>query len=508
MREIIWLEEGDDASIVRYKLEHARSRRVALVIPPGSTLLQSEVGLILVRRFADALALDLVLVARDRAAVELARRVGLRTVASEGAAQRVRGRGPKDMLTRLQEVVPAAATRLPTLPIRRQTERGLRGLLGLQLGHIILLTMGCAVTFLSLAALMVLVPRATIVLDPKGSRETAHAELVARTDVERADSERGWVPARIVEIEAVGEEDGQTTGKQSIPDQHATGEVVFANKTMESATVPKGTVVRTNDGEPVRFYTLLDVDVPGSYGATARVPVMAFEPGPAGNVAALTIRVVEGEAAYKVDVLNDQPTRGGADKRVSIVSSEDHDRLRALLMQRLQQKAYGLLVQKLDPGEWIPPDTIEVAIAEEVFDQKVGEPAEALRLTMKVRVGGVAVQGQATRELMIRRLESHGKGLVVNDATLQVEQPVGKALVEGQVVRFRARASAQLVRAIDLQTVSARLAGWDQRSALEWLSAESEYDLRQPPEIRIEPDWWPRLPWLPSRIKVQLSGEL
>jgi len=357
-----------------------------------------------------------------------------------------------------------------------------------------------------LAGLALLVPSATVVLDPKGSQATAEAQMLASTDVEQIDAERGWVPARLVEIEAVGEEEGQTTGMQSLPDQHATGEVVFANKTMEPIAVTKGTVVRTNDGEPVKFYTLLDVGVPGSYGATARAAIMAFEPGSEGNVEALTIRVVEGDAGYQVDVLNDKPTRGGSEKRIGIVAREDYDRLRAQLMQRLQQEAYGLVVKQLDEGEWVPPDTLEVAIAGEVFDKKLDEPSEMLRLTMKVRLSGVAVQGQATREIMARTLEARSKGLVVNDVTLQVEQPVGTVAVEGQVVRFKARASALLVPAIDLRTVSAQIAGQDRQGALRWLSGEDGLDLRRPPEVRIQPHWWPRLPWLPSRISVQLSG--
>jgi hypothetical protein len=56
--------------------------------------------------------------------------------------------------------------------------------------------------------------------------------------------------------------------------------------------------------------------------------------------------------------------------------------------------------------------------------------------------------------------------------------------------------------------VREHLAGWDQDSALEWLSGESGFDLRQMPEISIRPAWWPRLPWMASRIDVRLSGGL
>ncbi len=504
MRETIQLEEGDSVAVVRYKLEQLPSRRAALVAPPGCRLLASRVDLILIGRLAEELGLDLVLVTGDRAGAELARSVGLRTVASaDDARSALVRRTPRPTARLLAEAFSARATGLA----ERASRRGLQlpAALGSRPQPMAVFSMASAAV-LVLLAVLALLPSATVSLDPIGQRASAETELTASVGVERADPEQKVVPARQAQIEIVGEESGQATGKESLPDQHASGEVVFANKTTDQVVVPKGTVVRTNDGMPVKFYTLLDATLAGSYGATARVPVMAFEPGPAGNVEALTIRVVEGEPSYKVDVLNDKAVQGGNDKRVSIVSSQDYDRLRASLMQRLQQEAYDTLVKQLNTGEWIPPDSLEVAIAEETFDKRVDEPAETLRLTMKVQVTGVAVDGAAVRDLMARLLEASGEGLVVNSATLQVAQPVGTATVDGQTIRFRGRAEAMLVPAIDLRTVSAQLAGQTLQNARQRLAAQ--YSLRQPPEVHIRPGWWPWLPWVRSRIRVQLGGGL
>ncbi len=507
MRETIRLGEGDGIAAVRYKLEQARSSRVSLVVPRGSPLLRSEVDLALVRHLAESLALDVVLVTEDRAAAAIARSLGLRTATStekapRGLDHRAAGLPQQpsgDGSNRL------SASAESTRPTSMAVEGGLLAESGRRPWAIVLAG-GAGVLLLLLLGFAVFAPSATVALDPKGDQADIEAMVLASTDLQQVDYEQGQVPARQVQIEIDGEESGQSTGKRSSPDQHASGEVVFANKTTEQVDVPKGTVVRTNDGVPVKFYTLLDVQVPGSFGATARAPIMAFDAGPGANVEALTIRVVEGEPAYKVDVLNDQPTRGGNEKRVGIVASQDYDRLRASLMQRLQQQAYDTLVQQLDSGEWIPQDSLEVAIAEEAFDKKLDEPAEALRLTMKVRVTGLAVQGEGTRKLLTRMLEARSKGLVVNDATLQVDQPVGNAIVDGQLIRFKARARALLVPAIDLRTVSARVAGQSPERALTWLT--SQYDLRQAPEIQIWPRWWPLLPKLPYRIQVHLGGGL
>jgi hypothetical protein len=468
-------------------------------------MLQSQVDMALLRRVADDLGLDLVLVAEGDTA-DLARLMGLRVAPSEERAQRVRSQRRWGVFTPPTEATPDIL--LPSYELPQTIAGGERaGRPRHWRRQIAALAGAYGLALLLLLGLALLVPSATIVLDPEGSRVSAEAEVMASVDVGQVDYEHGWVPARLVEIEAADEEEGQATGRLSIPDQHAQGEVVFANKSVERVVVPKGTVVRTDDGVLTRFYTLLDVEVPGTFGATARVPILAFEPGPRGNVDALTIRVVEGDASYYVEVLNDQPTHGGGHTRVSIVSRADYDRLRANLVQRLQGEAYDLLVQELEPGEWVPPDTIEVAIVEEVFDKLLDEPADTLRLTMKVRVTGVAVQGQATKELMARQLEIRdGEGRMVNEATLRVEQPVGMTEVDGQLVRFKARASAMLVRPIDQRAMSMHLAGQDLQSVTARLSGV--YALQHPPEIRIWPSWWPRLPWLPWRIRIEFRGGL
>ncbi len=506
MRETIELEAGDSVAILRHRLEGVRSRRVALLVPPDSVLLRSEVQLALVRRTAEALALDLVLVTGDTAVAERARAVGLRTVGSLPAAYRLRSLrrgGPSSRLsqalratTSLARPQAASVLRL-AMPVRPGSVGTQIAVLALAVGAVLALLLGAAL----------LLPSATVLLDPIGEVANVEADVSASAQLQQIDYEQKRVPARQVQTEVIGEETGQTTGRETMPDGHATGEVVLANKTTEEVTVPKGTVVRTNDGIPVKFYTLLDAKVPGSFGATARVPIMAFEPGSEGNVQALTIRVVEGEPSFQVDVLNDKALQGGTEKPVAIVSAEDRDRFRATLMQRLQQEAYNRLVGDLSQGEWVPPDSLDIQVVEETFDKKVGEQSEMLRLLMKVRVTGLAVAGQGTQSLLTRLLETRqAKGLVVNESTLQVQQPVGSAGVEGQVIRFKARASALMVPVIDLGALSRHIAGQDPKRATLWLT--SRYALRQPPQIRLQPAWWPRLPWLPWRIHARLAGGL
>ena len=69
--------------------------------------------------------------------------------------------------------------------------------------------------------------------------------------------------------------------------------------------------------------------------------IEALEPGPVGNVAAATISVVEtAPLRGKIRVINENPTQGGGVRQVGVVTRADMDRLKAQLLQQLQQRAY------------------------------------------------------------------------------------------------------------------------------------------------------------------------
>lgn len=503
MRETIRLGEQDSITVARSMLAAATIHRVALVVPAGCRALRNPVSMTLIRRQAEALGLDLVLVAGDGRLADLARQAGLRVASSEARAQRMRG--TRAQAPALPRAGAGAARQFGGPPTRAMGRGAVAGADSRWPSRLAALGVACAVVLLCALGLALTLPSATVVLDPIGMQASTELEVVASASAPQGELASGWVPTRLIEIELAGTEQTQATGRLGVADQRATGEVVFANKSTDPVTITKGTVVRTTDGEPVRFYTLLDVALPAAYGAVARVPIMAFEPGPAGNVEALTIRAIDGEMGFRAEVLNDEPTRDGSDKRVGIVTSEDCDRLRASLLERMQRDAYSALVGELEPQEWVPPDSLDLTIVEEAFDAKPQEPADTLTLTMTVRVAGLAVEGQATRGLIARHLEAQqGGGREVNDATLHVEQPLGRVDVDGQVIRFRARGGAVLVEPIDRRAVGIHLAGQPLHAATEWLA--STFDLRDAPEVHMSPTWWPRMPWLSGRIRVELSG--
>ncbi len=75
--EIIYLDRSDDIGTLLQRLEWVEGRHALIIVPDHEPLLASEVDLRLLKRRAEALQLDVVLVAKDSLTRRLARVVGL-----------------------------------------------------------------------------------------------------------------------------------------------------------------------------------------------------------------------------------------------------------------------------------------------------------------------------------------------------------------------------------------------------------------------------------------------
>jgi hypothetical protein len=355
------------------------------------------------------------------------------------------------------------------------------------------------------AVAVALAPSATVRLSPVTKTVAGNFEVTANPTYREIETTKAIIPARVIQVIVEGFGETPATGRIDVPDGKAVGELVLANRTTSKVVVPKGTVVRTGSGTPVRFYTVAGVELPAVLYGSARVGITAAEAGPSGNVAALTINVVDGEAARSVDVFNDKPTTGGFMKRVARVAAADFDQMRADMISRLQRDAYAQLVGGLGKGEIVPANSLSAQVMSEQFNQVLGEESDVLSMRMKVVVQGVAVDGLSLNDLMARLLnERAGEELKLIPSSLVVER--GEEMrVEGTTVRFQVAARGMAARNIDQDQTKAALRGKTVPEGVAWL--KSNLQLRGDPVVVVEPDWWEYLPFLPGRMHIQILAE-
>ncbi len=302
-----------------------------------------------------------------------------------------------------------------------------------------------------------------------------------------------------------------TVSKKDAPDAPATGTITFINQTSAPQEILPGAVVRTATGTTVRFVTVTTATLEAGVGTTTDAQIEALQPGPTGNVAKATITEVEtAPLRGKVRVINERATQGGGVKQVGVVTRADMDRLKAQMLQQLQQRAFMELQSQLGEQEFLPPESMTVEIMAEVYDQFLDAEADALHLQMRILATGTAVDRananllayEALKEKIPETYELQSEEITfgLDEDNLQVE--VRSVLVE-------VTASAPLVVDIDRQDVRSAVAGMTAEEATEVLS--ESFALDAPPAVEVLPDWikrWEwldRVPFLPFRIQVVVA---
>ncbi len=501
--QTIRLTGSENINVIRDLLESATESSVLLVAPRGCEALErNQVNLTILRRWADSLALHLALVAEDAATRVIAHDVGLLVLPSVEAAQKAdlealdrkrrrrEGLPPRPYMGSLLDASGGASGHGPG---HTPSGKGRSRFWGL----------GLAVGLLLLA--LFLIPTATVTLTPATEPMTASMEITGEAGLTEVNYGLGQVPARTVSVELGGSDTIAATDKRDVPDGHAEGSAVFANKTTIPVTITKGTLVRTSFGKNVRFFTVADVLLPGELHGTVRVGILAEAPGPDGNVPALTVNVVEGELAAQVEVLNDSRTTGGTVRRMPVVHGDDKVQLRAKLMKRLQEEAYQELIAALSRGEFIPAESLVITVLEEDFDHQVGDQADTLGCSMRVEVSGLAVSGAGGEELLLGLLQQRVRpGYHVVEGSAQYTRASVLAATTEEA-RFQMSVRASSSATIEPAVVQKALVGKTVPEATAYLS--QQFELAADPRIELLFSPLGRLPWLAQRIHVQVQPE-
>ncbi len=317
----------------------------------------------------------------------------------------------------------------------------------------------------------------------------------------------GLIPARTITTLVAGENEVATTGTVDQATQRAGGYVTFTNLTKLPVRIPTGTAVRTTSGSPVRFVTQQDVNLDPTKGATGKALVVATDSGPRGNVGAGLINSIEGPLAIQAAVTNEASITGGEVQSVAAVTDDDRQRAKDELLTQLRQQGYAQLLTQLTASEFAPIESVAIAsVVDETYDHFTGEKADRLKLQLRLRVSATAVDEQTAFKVGQTALDQQlGNSLqFISGTTSFTRLPNATVDPDGRV-KFVITAQAQASAVIDPEAV---------RTAAQWQLAEQAADLlasRFPvvmqPQVDVWPDWFPRLPWLPWRIDVEVQPE-
>jgi hypothetical protein len=289
-----------------------------------------------------------------------------------------------------------------------------------------------------------------------------------------------------------------------LSDTFAEGEVELTNLTDEKVTVEAGTIVLTINEPSIRFETLKTVTVGTGEENTAVVKIQAVIPGEGGNVAEETILAMEGTSGLALRVSNPAATTGGEDRNVPTPTEQDLRRVTDRLLLSLQESARQDIERMLGDSGIVMTDTLQVR--ETIFSQQqpdLGEPGDMLTLTLQVEFEARYIE---------RKDLEHVANVAMNAGLQAGYEPVPETMRILEVHQTNSGAEIS-----EWQVVAARAVqeNWQRDSAVRSLLGArpdeaaailgADYHLDTAPVVKIQPGWWPWLPYLPLRIQLEVQ---
>ena len=488
--QIITLESHDDLISVRDRMSWAKTPRILLIWPKYEKVTLRQVDLKVLQRHALTLGAQLGLVTRARRVRQEAESLRIPVFESTGQAQRLAW--PKPRRRRWVQ-------RPPRKDLREHREQVLvraeawRAHPAVRVGGVIL---GVAAVLMLVA---LFIPRAEVVLHPQWKTQSVVLPVIAGRSIESVFI-TGTIPAREKRVIVEGTQTVNVTGRGVTPQSQARGRVTFRNLTQQAVTIPKGTVVRTEDN--IRFETTRAGEVPAGVDETLEVPVAAVESGRSGNVDAETIVVVEGRLGLSLSVTNLEPLTGGREMPSVQASDADRERAKEALMEKLEEDARAQLEEELQTGDVLFEDTFEVSqTLSEVYDPPAGAASTKLTLNMQAEFSTLYADASDLAELAALALNaSLPSGFAADSDALSLEPVTQPILNDDGFTRWTVRAERRIVQQISYAQVTQLIQGISARRAQTLL--ENRLTLENAPEIHLSPSWWPWVPIVPFRISL------
>jgi len=347
---------------------------------------------------------------------------------------------------------------------------------------------GAVAAAMGLAVL--LYPNASVTVVPVTEGWQMELPISVDPTLKSADVAGAKLPGRVIVHEASNTATAPATGKKTVPDAKASGEVVLLNQSEKSVAVPKGATVLAG---AAKFATQADVTVPPSrvvggarsYGMTT-VKVQAVTGGLSGNVDRNKIDKMEGPLATSLSVQNQAALRGGTERQITYVTEEDRRRLQESLSRTLSERVTQQAKKELPSGDketvvqWGAQNPV---VVEAAFSKAVEEEASSVSLTLKVRYGVTSFSNEGYNTLIKQLAERDVPRLKPGFALLRDSvrpEPPSVSGVDNGAIRLVGRGKATVTPPVNDGQLREALAGKPvgaARSYLEQLSGTNGYSL-------------------------------
>ncbi len=494
--QVIHLESYDDRHSIIDRLDWGQADKVILNWPVRGNPVENKLDLTLIQRRCLESGVQLALVCKSRKVIQFAGELGIPVFRSLRQAQRATW----EMVSQKEA--------LPTPPGRKYTREELADLIHqsnppawTQKKPVRRVIFGIAV-FAALVLAVFIIPGAKVEFLPASETQSLDLTITANPDVESYNL-TGVIPAQRLSVTVEGRAERSPSGEIGIPDQHATGIIVFTNLTNDEVVIPAGTNIRTADpNNPVRFATSIQSITEPQAGTTVRVPIEALNPGTNGNLDANTLLIIEGELSRSLTANNPEQTSGGTEYISTAPTAEDYESLSQELLDSLWQSAQEEAAFTLEEND-ILLHTVprKFIILEETFSPTEPQPSSVLTLLLRVEYEIMAIRWEDLSAMGNATLDATlPAGYRPQIQTFNVSSVQTPAIDDSDIATWDVTLSRQMF-AVESLSQSVRLVLGKSPQKAEILLQQA-LDLSTSPRITLFPEWWPLMPLNAYRIQT------
>jgi hypothetical protein len=302
-----------------------------------------------------------------------------------------------------------------------------------------------------------------------------------------------------------GEKNKSATGKKETGEK-AKGEVTIYNRTEDSKTFPKGTVILgTNNLE---FITLDSVTIASTSlfsltPSNTKVKIEASTFGKEYNLPSATNFTIKGFPVASFFAKNDSAFSGGTKKETTVVSEKDIDELEASLIADLEKKAIAAARAKNPDVEFLTVN-LSYEFIDRTVSRKAGEEAASVSVDGNVKFN-LGYYEKSEIEILTRFLgDDVPENYSLNFDSSKFEF---KEIVAGKNDTAQGKLSmhAVFVPKLETESLSKNISGKSKSSAekiIQDISGVSDVNIVIKNKIPFLPDL---LPKNPKNIKIEIT---
>lgn len=490
--QIVELDPTDDRTSVGDKLSRVQAERTLLVWPRRGSPLSSRLELALIQRKARDLGVQLGLLSHDPDVIDAARQLDLPLFDSVEQATQAEwpARAGVSFRRRPERLAKDSVTaQRSSRPTSRWQARHYPNWLRL------LLMILATLALLALAAFTL--PSATIELEPSTIAQRQSFTIYVSPD--EGELAEYTIRGHIHQTSVSRSQRKATSGTSQVPDEFATGQLLFINLTDEAVTIPAGASVRTSQEPAIRFSTSEQAELAAGSATTVEVAAQAVMAGPQGNVQPETINAVDGPLGLRVQVTNPESFSGGTNQPQAIVSSADQEALMADLEASILELGQQALQESMPPGHQLIEASVAIEeIVESTFDAEIDQAAASLGLDLTAQVAGLAYERADIESLLLEQLSRSPGNRQLQPGSLRFS--VENSFAQNNRIGLEILASWQEYQPIDQAAFSQALIG--KPDDFNWHALEEKYQV-QVVRSAHKPDWFPTFPLLANRIEIR-----